>query len=82
MGEGPVLGVNDIERKVGLLPEPDPDVYLTAAYNPTHELAPKSMSAAVNGPEHPPNPILAEAWERFTKPITEIRLVTDDNRGP
>ncbi len=27
-----------------VLPEPDPDVYLTAAFNPTDELAPRSLS--------------------------------------
>lgn len=78
-----VVSAHELEGFIAAaLPEPDPDVYLTAAYNPTDELAPKSLSAAVAGLEHPPNPILAEAWDRFIKPIADLRLATDDNPEP
>ncbi len=73
-----VVSAHELEGFIAaVLPEPDPDVYLTAAYNRTDELAPRSLSAAVNGLEHPPNPILAEAWDRFMKPIADLHLAAD-----
>jgi hypothetical protein len=73
-----VVSAHELEGFIAaVLPEPDPDVYLTAAYNPTDELAPRSLSAAVNGLEHPPNPILAEAWDRFMEPIADLHLAAD-----
>ena len=78
-----VVSAHELEDFIAaVLPEPDPDVYLTAAYNPTDELAPRSLSAAVNGLEHPPNPILAEAWDRFMKPIADLHLATDEKPEP
>ena len=77
-----VVSAHELEGFVAaVLGEPDPDVYLTAAYNPTNEVAPRSLSAAVKRLEHPPNPILDEAWDRFMKPIADLHL-GDDNPDP
>jgi hypothetical protein len=47
-----VVSAHELEGFIAaVLPEPNPDVYLAAAYNPTDELAPRSLSAAVNGLE-------------------------------
>lgn len=76
-----VVSAHELEGFIAaVLREPDPDVYLTAAYNSTDELTPRSLSAAVNGLEHPPNPILDEAWDRFMKPITDSPSRHGDDR--
>lgn len=76
-----VVSAHELEGFIAaVLREPEPDVYLTAAYNSTDELTPRSLSAAVNGLEHPPNPILDEAWDRFMKPITDSPSRHGDDR--
>ena len=74
-----VVSAHELEGFVAaVLPEPDADEYLEAAYVPTEDRLVPSLSAAVAELAHGPNPILAAAWDRFMKPIDDLVGVPDD----
>lgn len=78
-----VVSAHELEGFIAaVLPEPDPGVYLHKAFTAAEEEGTNSLSAAVKDLEHPPNPILAEAWDRFMRPIDELRLEADDLSAP
>lgn len=74
-----VVSAQELEGFIAaVLSEPDPDVYLDLAYNPTDEVAPRSLAAAVSGLEYDPNPILDEVWDRFLSPIEDLYMAECD----